>query len=56
MVILANRKQNRKVYNIYKKQIMSIINSILKVFVGDKAANDIKAIQPIVHRIEITAV
>ena len=30
---------------------MSIINSILKVFVGDKAANDIKAIQPIVAKI-----
>ncbi|MES2864042.1 MAG: preprotein translocase subunit SecA [Bacteroidota bacterium] len=30
---------------------MSIINSILKVFVGDKAANDIKAIQPIVNKI-----
>ena len=30
---------------------MSIINSILKVFVGDKSANDIKAIQPIVAKI-----
>ena len=30
---------------------MSIINSILKVFVGDKTANDIKAIQPIVNKI-----
>jgi preprotein translocase subunit SecA len=30
---------------------MSIINSILKVFVGDKSANDIKAIQPIVNKI-----
>ena len=30
---------------------MSIINSILKVFVGDKTANDIKALQPIVAKI-----
>lgn len=29
---------------------MSIINSILKIFVGDKSANDIKAIQPIVNK------
>lgn len=31
---------------------MSIINSILKIFVGDKSANDIKAIQPIVNKIK----
>lgn len=30
---------------------MSIVNSILKIFVGDKSANDIKAIQPIVNKI-----
>ena len=30
---------------------MSIINQILKVFVGDKSANDVKAIQPIVTKI-----
>ncbi|MFY7936159.1 MAG: DEAD/DEAH box helicase, partial [Flavobacterium sp.] len=30
---------------------MSIVNSILKMFVGDKSANDIKAIQPIVNKI-----
>lgn len=31
---------------------MSIINSILKIFVGDKSANDIKVIQPIVNKIK----
>ena len=30
---------------------MSILNSVLKIFVGDKSANDIKAIQPIVNKI-----
>jgi preprotein translocase subunit SecA len=30
---------------------MSIVNSILKIFVGDKSKNDIKAIQPIVKKI-----
>ena len=30
---------------------MSIVNSILKIFVGDKSANDIKAIQPLVNKI-----
>ena len=31
---------------------MSIINSLIKIFVGDKAKNDIKAIQPIVEKIK----
>lgn len=31
---------------------MSIVNSILKIFVGDKSANDIKAIQPLVTKIK----
>jgi preprotein translocase subunit SecA len=31
---------------------MSIVNSILKVFVGDKSKNDIKAIQPIVKKVK----
>ena len=30
---------------------MSFINSILKVFVGDKSQNDVKALQPIVDQI-----
>ena len=31
---------------------MSIINSLIKIFVGDKAKNDLKAIQPIVEKIK----
>ncbi|MEY2701836.1 MAG: Preprotein translocase SecA subunit, partial [Bacteroidota bacterium] len=31
---------------------MSIVNSILKIFVGDKSASDIKAIQPLVTKIK----
>ena len=30
---------------------MSIINSLIKIFVGDKAKNDLKAILPIVEKI-----
>ena len=31
---------------------MSIINSILKAFVGDKSEKDVKAIQPIITKIK----
>uniref|UniRef100_UPI0028BD2E9C hypothetical protein n=1 Tax=Flavobacterium sp. TaxID=239 RepID=UPI0028BD2E9C len=31
---------------------MSFINSILKVFVGDKSQKDVKAIQPIIAKIK----
>jgi len=34
---------------------MSIINSLIKIFVGDKAKNDLKAIQPIVEKIKTYA-
>ena len=31
---------------------MSIINSILKAFVGDKSEKDVKAIQPLVTKVK----
>ena len=31
---------------------MSLLNSVLKVFVGDKSKQDVKAIMPIVHKIK----
>ena len=31
---------------------MSLLNSVLKIFVGDKAKKDIKEIQPIVDKIK----
>lgn len=31
---------------------MSIVNSILKIFVGDKSEKDVKAIQPIIKKIK----
>ena len=34
---------------------MSLINSLIKIFVGDKAKNDLKAIQPIVEKIKTYA-
>ena len=34
------------------RYIMSFINSILKVFVGDKSKQDVKAIMPIVNEIK----
>ena len=34
---------------------MSIINSLIKLFVGDKAKNDLKSIQPLVERIKAYA-
>ena len=30
---------------------MSLINSILKAFVGDKSQKDIKAIQPLINKV-----
>jgi preprotein translocase subunit SecA len=35
-----------------KIKIMSIINSILKAFVGDKSEKDVKAIQPIITKVK----
>ena len=35
---------------------MSIINSLIKLFVGDKAKNDLKSIQPLVEKIKAYAV
>jgi len=32
---------------------MSILNSVLKVFVGDKSKQDVKAIMPIVKEIKL---
>ena len=34
---------------------MSIINSLIKLFVGDKAKNDLKSIQPLVEKIKAYA-
>ena len=34
---------------------MSIINSLIKIFVGDKAKSDLKSIQPIVAKIKAYA-
>ena len=31
---------------------MSLLNSVLKVFVGDKSKQDVKAIMPIVQKIK----
>ena len=31
---------------------MSIINSILKAFVGDKSEKDVKAIQPLINKVK----
>ena len=31
---------------------MSILNSVLKVFVGDKSKQDVKAILPVVNKIK----
>jgi preprotein translocase subunit SecA len=31
---------------------MSIINSILKAFVGDKSEKDVKAIQPLITKVK----
>ena len=31
---------------------MSLLNSVLKVFVGDKSKQDVKAIMPVVNKIK----
>ena len=39
--------------NHYRKKIkMSLVNSVLKMFVGDKSQKDIKAIQPLVNKVK----
>lgn len=42
------------IYTIYSntKTIMSFINSIIKIFVGDKSQNDVKALQPYLTKIK----
>ena len=41
-------------YNKYRNtnNIMSFINSIIKIFVGDKSQNDVKALQPYLTKIK----
>ncbi len=49
---MVNTHNGTAFAEVNKKLLMSILNSVLKVFVGDKSEKDVKSMQPLVKKIK----